>query len=301
MSSTVFVDDSGSKEYLTPYAREFIDNPPPYEGNEAFWRGNFFVLCGVKIDDIDLEELNNEFNALKKACFGTHDVEIKSTWMRIADKRKKYYLDPYNITAERLNQFGEDYIDLITKNAKRMKLFASVFDKRYYKNDRGSTAENTPLLKAAQVLLERIHSFCGSGCTVVFDQMESSLAVSRGNYKKIQGIFLKNDGMTNIYVQSYSNITDIKFKQSSSENFLQVADICAYNVARQFVEHAAEWGGDRKDEEGAEKLGTYDYFHRIRCNFYSGGWFGNRVRGNGLVCIPDPKKINWDFQKGCPT
>ena len=300
MPSTVFVDDSGSKEYLTPYAREFVDNPPPYKGNEAFWRGNFFVLCGVKIDDTDLQDLNEQFNTLKRGCFGTHDVEIKSTWMRIPDKRKKHYLEPYGITVEQLNKFGEDYFDLIAKNAKRMKLFAVVFDKRYYKNDR-DTPGRAPLLKAAQVLLERVHSYCGTGCSVVFDQMESSLAVSRGNHNKIQGVFLKNEGMTDVYVPSYTNITDIKFKQSSSENFLQVADICAYTVARQFIEHAAEWSGVRKDEKGDAKLGVYDYFHRIRCNFYSGGWFGSRVRGYGLVCVPDTEKINWDFQKDCPS
>ncbi|MBY0473231.1 DUF3800 domain-containing protein [Patescibacteria group bacterium] len=298
MARTVFIDDSGSKEYVTPHAKEFVDNPPPYKGNEAFWRGNYFVLCGVSIDNADLKDLNDQFNALKKKYFGTYDVEVKSVWMRIPDKRKKYYLDPYGITPEQLNQFGEEYFDLIAKNADRMKLFATVFDKRYYGPSRNKP-EGTPLLKAAQVLLERIHSYCGGGCSVVFDQMESSLSITRGAHNKLQGVYLKNEGMANIYVPSYGNIDDVTFKKSSSENFLQVADVCAYTIARQFIEHGGEWNGSNKNPAGDVVLRTYDYFKRIRCNFYVGGIFRSKVRGYGLVCIPDIAKINWDFQKGC--
>lgn len=300
MSSTVFVDDSGSKEYLTPYTRDFVENPPLFEGNEAFWRGNYFVLCGVRIEDSDLEELNDQFNALKEACFGTRDVEIKSTWMRMSDKRKKFYLDPYGITPEQLNKFGEDYFDLIAANAKKMKLFAVAFDKRWYGPAR-ATADGTPLLKSTQALLERLHSYCGKDCKVVFDQMESSLSIQKGTHDKMQGIFLKNDEMKNIYVTKYDNVSGISFKQSSSENFLQVADICAYTVYRQFTQYGREWDGTHKDDEGKTTLNTYPYFERIRCNFYSGGYFRVGVRGHGLVCIPDKAKINWDFQKDCPA
>lgn len=299
MSSTVFIDDSGSKEYLTPYAREFIDNPPPFKGNEAFWRGNYFVLCGVRIDDTDLEELNNEFNKLKEGCFGTRDVEIKSVWLRIPDKRKKHYLDPYSITPQQLDKFGEDYFDLIASNAKRMRLFAVVFDKRWYGPAR-TTPDGTPLLKTAQVLMERLHYYCGKGCSIVFDQMESSLSVQRGAHNKIQGVFMKNEGMTNIYVPSYTNINEISFKQSSSENFLQVADVCAYTIARQFIEHGGEWAGTQKNEAGDKVLETYKYFDRICCNFYAGGYSGKKVTGNGLVCVPDKAKINWNLHNGCP-
>lgn len=300
MSCKVFIDDSGDKEYPTPYAREFVDNPPPFPGNETFWRGNYFVLCGVRVDDADLENLNNQFNSLKVKYFGTRDVEIKSTWMRIPDKRKKYYLDPYGITSEQLNQFGEEYFDLIRTNWKILKIFGVVFDKRWYGKAR-TTPEGTPLLKTSQVLLERVHSYCGTDCVVIFDQMESSLSVKKGAHNKIQGVFLKNDGMTNIYVPSYTNIKDISFKQSSSENFLQVADVCAYTIARQFVEFGREWGGTHKNAEGKVVLSVYKYFDRISCNFYVGGWLFDSVRGYGLVCLPDKAKINWDFKKGCPS
>ncbi len=299
MSCSIFIDDSGDKGYITPYTREFIDNPPSYIGNEAFWRGNYFTLCGAMIEDADLEELNNKINQLKEECFGTKNVEVKSVWLRIPDKRKKHYLEPFGITSERLNKFGEDYIDLIASNFRKIKLFAVVFDKRWYGPAR-LTPEGTPLLKTAQVLLERLHSYCGQDCNVIFDQMESSLSVTRGLHNKIQGVYIKNDGLKNIYVPSYTNIKNVTFKESSKENFLQVADVCAYIVSRQFIENGREWGGKRKDENGDVVLNTYDYFSKIRCNFYAGGWLISSVRGYGLVCLPDNAKINWDLQKGCP-
>ena len=79
-------------------------------------------ISGVRIDDNDLEEFNNEINQLKKECFGTKDVEVKSVWIRIADKRKKHYLDPFKIKPERLDKFGEDYINLISSHSKKIKL-----------------------------------------------------------------------------------------------------------------------------------------------------------------------------------
>jgi len=43
----VFIDESGKKEYKNPYSKDFINNPPPLEKYEDFWRDNYFVLCGA--------------------------------------------------------------------------------------------------------------------------------------------------------------------------------------------------------------------------------------------------------------
>jgi len=40
----LFVDDSGSKDWETPYSREFINSPPVRnEQNLNFWRRNYFI------------------------------------------------------------------------------------------------------------------------------------------------------------------------------------------------------------------------------------------------------------------
>lgn len=293
----VFVDDSGNKGYKTPYTRDFVTNPPQLKGNEDFWRNNYFVLCGVRVKQSDIAQIDSEFNILKHTCFGTHKVEIKSTWLRIPNKRKENYLKPYTITDEKLNKFGEDYISLITKHASKIKLIGVVFDKRYYGDAKRNTGDGNPLLKTVQVLMERVHD-AGNINIVTFDQFESSLSVDKGSHNHVMGIFHNNNGMETVFTDNYSNIANIEFKKSSSENFLQIADVCAYNIHRQFVEFGREWCGEN-ESEGKTILNTYPYFEQLRCNFYTN--IRGHVRGIGLTCIPTAKKVNWNFSQNCPS
>lgn len=295
----VFIDDSGKKEYITPYSKDFIENPPNFEKYEDFWRDNYFVLCGVRIKQDDLTQINLSINTLKKEYFDTHKVEIKSDWLRNPHQRKKHYLDIFRISAETLNEFGNKYLDIISDHKDEIKIISTVFDKRFYGDSKRQKAEGAPLLKATQVMFERIQ-FSGNYNIVIFDQMESSLKLTQGHHKKILNIFQENQGMEKIYVEKYDAISDIKFQESSKENFLQVADICAYNIFRQFVEFGREWCEGKKEDNQLKQLNFYQYFDKIRCNFYSNPKTG-RVRGNGLTCIPDINKINWDILDGCST
>lgn len=67
----VFIDESGNKNYMSPYSRDFIDNPPPLDDYEDFWRNNYFVLCGIRVKQSDLKQINTAINKL--------DVSNKST------------------------------------------------------------------------------------------------------------------------------------------------------------------------------------------------------------------------------
>lgn len=293
----VFVDDSGKKEYLTPYSKDFIDNPPKFDKYENFWWDNYFVLAGVRIKQENIGEIDRKINILKEKYFHTHKVEVKSDWLRNPNQRKKHYLDQYKISSEKLNDFGEKFINIIANYKKELKIIASVFDKRYYGNQKRQTAEGKPLLKSTQVFFERIQ-FAGNYNIVIFDQMESSLQVKSGQHGKILKVFQENEGLEKIYVEKYGAISDIKFAESKKENFLQIADICAYNIFRQFAQYGREWSGSKKDKVGKSRMTPYSYFDRIRCNFFYNP-FNMQVRGYGLVCIPDVKKINWNLLKGC--
>ena len=295
----VFIDDSGAKEYHHPYSRDLVDNPPVFVDYPDFWRKNYFVLCGIRVKGSDIGEINDKINRLKEEFFGTKTVEIKSDWLRNHHQRKKRYLSRYNLTDERLNEFGEAFVDLISANQKRLKIIAVVFDKRFYGETKRQTSEGTPLLKTAQVMFEKLE-YSGGYNIVVFDQMEESLKLDRGSHKNIINVFVKNHGMENIYVRDYTKITDIKFQKSHMENFLQVADVCAYNVYRQFVEHGREWDGSRKGEDGKMLMATYSYFDRIKNNFAFNP-LNRCVRGVGLVCLPDVGKINWGILEEPPN
>ena len=298
-SFKIFVDDSGKKEYATPYSRDFVDTPPALtETTRGFWRDNYFVLCAVRVPAKSLGTIDAEINELKTAYFGTKDVEVKSDWLRNPTKRKKKYVEPLSITAERLNEFGERFTDLVASHADELKLFAAVFDKRFYGDRKRSMSDGDPLLKTTQVIFERIHRQGGEN-VIVFDQMEDSLRKERGKHGAMLKIFQSNDGMKSAYVPEYTNITDIYFDESHTENFLQIADTCAYNVHRQFLEYGRQWTGQEKSPAG-EHLQTYPYFSRIRHNF-AGHEITDVVRGVGIVCIPDPGKKNWRAVKNKKT
>lgn len=294
----VFIDESGKKEYKNPYSRDFIENPPSLERYEDFWRDNYFVLCGVRLKQDDLRIINPKIDGLKKEYFGTHKVEVKSDWLRNPHKRKKYYLTPFNITVEKLNKFGEKFVNLIGEHKKNLKLLVVVFDKRFYGDAKRQKGEGIPLLKTAQVLFERLQYNTTGYNILIFDQMESSLKLSKGQHDKILNVFQKNHGMEKIFVDKYDKITDIKFMESCNENFLQVADVCAYNIFRQFVEFGREWVGQGKSKDGKTIMSVYPYFDRIRCNFLYAS-LSRQVRGVGLTCIPDIYKVNWDLLEGC--
>lgn len=292
----VFIDDSGKREYITPYSKDFINNPPDYKNYLDFWRNNYFVLCGIRIKQNNISEVNESINKLKINYFKTTKVEIKSDWLRNPYKRKKHYLDVYKIPPEKLNEFGDKFVDLVSKYKKEIKIIGVIFDKRYFGNNKRSTNEGNPLLKTTQVLFERLEYWTEKNAynIVVFDQMESSLKLSIGQHKKILGVYEKNKGMAKIFVNEYSRIIDIKFEKSANENFLQIADICAYNIFRQFIEYGRVWF----QEELKNNLPMYKYFSKIRCNFMLHP-YKKTVRGSGLICLPDESKINWNLLEGC--
>ncbi|MCX6790916.1 MAG: hypothetical protein NTV62_01835 [Candidatus Gribaldobacteria bacterium] len=292
----VFIDDSGQKKYKNPCSKDFIENPPVFKEYENFWRDNYFVLCGVRVKQDELGAINKSINKLKNYYFKTHKVEVKSDWLRNPHKRKKNYLEKFDITSEKLNKFGEKFIDIISENKEKLKIVAVVFDKRYYGDAKRKKEEGSPLLKTTQLIFERIQ-YAGGYHILVFDQMESSLKVTVGQHNKIINIFQKNAGMDKIFVDKYDRISDIKFMQSCEENFLQVADVRAYNIYRQFVEFGRDWCG-KNQKDGKVFMETYSYFDRIRCNFLF-NLTKKQARGVGLTCVPDGEKVNWDILDGC--
>lgn len=293
----VFIDESGQKNYTSPYSKRFVENPPLFKDYPDFWRDNYFVLCGVRIKQEHLDEINKDINSLKKEYFGTNEVEVKSDWLRNPYQRKKHYLNVYDISSEKLNEFGEEFISIISSYEDEMKIIGVVFDKRFYGDEKRQSREGSPLLKTTQVLFERLE-FRNGYNIVVFDQMESSLKLTKGSHSRILNVLRDNEGLQKVYVDEYTKITDVVFKESCQENFLQVADICAYNIFRQFVEFGRQWSGKRKNGVGRSKMELYEYFDKVRCNFlYHPAT--KQVRGVGLVCLPDVGKVNWGILEDC--
>lgn len=124
-----FVDDSGSKDWETPYAYAFTKQPPPRtEVNLKFWRGNYFVLAGLHISREAVATINPLINEAKQRYFGTKFVEMKSEWLRNPYQRKKHYLDLFHLEEARLRRFVEEewysFLSPIPMRFKSKRLFS---------------------------------------------------------------------------------------------------------------------------------------------------------------------------------
>lgn len=281
MDNFLFIDDSGSKHWEVPYSRDFVDNPPARtDSNRLFWQQNYFVLAGIHVRREVMAVLNPLIDKKKKEVFGTKHVELHSVDLRI--KMKQKYLGPYNISKEQLVEFIDGFWYPLF-NEYDMQLVAVIVDKRYYKNPRHEN--KTPLEIAVETLFDRTELHPHRDCQIVFDQMDSQIKSHKRDQGKIFQIAdTKIDLQDGKYRNKYSH-TSVRFEKSASSNFLQLADMVAYNVWRQFVDFGDEW--DNHSMFGKHRvLPTYSYFEKISSNFYHGD--NNRVNGYGIVKLPDP-------------
>ncbi|GAG60095.1 unnamed protein product [marine sediment metagenome] len=285
ISYKTFIDDSGKKEYIDLY--DFSNVHRSNEKNRQFWLDNYFVLTALVINNINIPKINRYILDLKLETFNTPFVEIKSDWLRNPNQRKKRYIEKYNITEEELDNFGWKISNVFPKFHKEVKLIGVVFDKRYYKNRK----ENDPFCKTAQVLFERIEFFINhlkSYSILIVDQMESSLSAIRGRNKELIDVLLNEKKMEPTFVEKYARIKNINFRRSRDENFLQLVDLAAYNILRQFVDYGREW-----EDRSIKQLNTYKYFSLISKNFVEKNGI---IRGIGLCKLPDVAKRRWGIK-----
>lgn len=276
-----FIDDSGSKDWDTPYSAEFLETPPfRNDQNLNFWRRNYFVLAGLYISGDIIGEINIRINKLKKKYFNTHHVEIKSEWLRVPSLRKRKYTDPFKLTDENLLKFTDEWYQVLA-DYPQIKIQAFVLDKRFYKNKRDNY---TPLQLLAQVVFDRIElNERANECVIVFDQMDSEIFSEKHQHGSILKIADKVIDLGSFHTH-YTH-TRPRFEKSHSSNFLQLADTIAHNVWRQFVHF-----GDVIDDAEIKDKKFYPYFERIIPNLYSKN---GKISGVGVIKVPDPKKSEW--------
>lgn len=283
VSDFLFIDDSGSKNWETPYSRDFVNLPPNRDENLNFWRNNYFVLAGVHVSASAIGEMNDEINNSKISFFGTKNVEIKSDWIRNPKQRRKKYIEEYSITEEKLKDFIENFwYPLFAKYADFLAIQAFVLDKRYFNLKRKSV---TPYSQLVQVLFDRVEAHPNKNCTIVFDQMDADIKSKKDNHGVILKI-AKHEIDLASYHKKFSH-SGVRFEKSCNSNFLQIADTVAYNVYRQFVHFGHEW-----ESPSTGTLPMYEYFAKISKFFYMNN--SGRVSGTGIVLVPAVnKKHQW--------
>src|SRR4030095_16884974 len=79
---------------------------------------------------------------------------------------------------------------------------------------------------------------------------------------------------------------DIRFVNSAQSELIQVADVAAYNVFRQFKDHGEAW-----EQRDLGTLPTYAYFARLLKKFRADR--NGRIQGYGVVKMPRRGRVPW--------
>lgn len=272
----LYIDDSGTKEYA--------DRPEQYLSRRGKTR--FFVFCGALMTTADAGRLTSSIVQLKLDCFGEETVEIKSNWLRMPHERERYYLKRYGITDERLNKFVEDYYEAM--NSSPLSFIAAIVDKQHMQEDYPKPWYAPAV--AYELIAQRVQNELSEteSVAVIIDDMSG--ATPKGNqYKanlKAQHTMLKRYGSRLRSGVNFPCLHSQKFVSSASSHVVQVADVAAYNVHRQFLQYGDQW-----EQDGLGKLATYEYFDKISGKFRKDT--NGRIQGYGIVKFPLRHRVHW--------
>jgi len=267
----MYVDDSGEKEYGTNTSR-------------------YFVYAGVVVSVADEPQFNEVIADAKQACFGRTDVELKSNWLRIQREREKRYLSLDGVTDEKLTVMVKTiYAWAVGAD---LQLVAAVIDKRQMQEKyvpprrpwHPSAAAYLFLLQRFQKHLGRCN---GLGYVTVDDMEGASPAQNqwrdllRGQHQR-----LKRDGCSLTKLRFDNVAAEFRFGDSKRFNLLQLADIVAYSVLRQFRDYGENWDDPLKGD-----LPMYPWLRPLLPRFMRGP--ANQLQGWGIVKWPALHAGRW--------
>ncbi|GAB4410428.1 MAG: hypothetical protein Kow00123_24050 [Anaerolineales bacterium] len=260
-----YVDESGQREY----------------GRTT----RYFALCGLGVPIESWHMLNLSMLNLKRAYFGKPAVEIKSSWLRYPDARQKWYLDPYQISEDKLREFVERVYDELL-NHRSLSLFGVVVDKVQMQRTYAAPQNPSPL--AYHLIFERFQRFLEtrgeqSYGIVIFDKIDdTSFRTGYENLLTRQHLRYLEQGTDFVKIENI--VEGLLFIPSAVNNFLQMADLCAYNIYRQFADHGDVW-----DKPKGPTWPLYDYFRRIAHLLYKSST--GILSGYGIKKYPDHRKL----------
>lgn len=190
----------------------------------------YFVFNALGIDENHWKSINKQVNDLKSAIFKSKDapiLEIKSNWLRFPQERaKRKYLS--DLSSEELNQLSNGLFDIIVNN--NCVLISIVINKDSLLKKYGISKPDTNIF-AIKYLLERISIYMyythkKEQAIIIMDKCSDSIEKMLNETHMLQledGYSWK--GIKNI-------IGNLMFVDSQYNNFIQLTDLCAYNVNR---------------------------------------------------------------------
>lgn len=271
----LFIDDSGNKDY----SRDGVYRP-------SGGRTPYFVFGGLLVTPGAAGMIDVEMRALKVLTFGTPDVEIKAHWLRRREERTKRYLDKYGVSPQNLKRFTEATYEVIREAD--CQLVACAVNKAEVQRLYRDRAYYAPAI-AYDCLLQRAQqemASCAGEVHVTIDSMTGATPAGNQHLDLLrkQHEALKKRGSTIRRGMPLDRIGGIAFRDSERDERLQLADLVAYAVYRQFVDHGSDW------EDPSKPLPTYEYLDRIAPKFRNDR---GRIQGYGIVKFPRNRRVLW--------
>lgn len=238
-----YLDESGEREYASG--------------------SRYFVVCTFGVPIEEWKSLNAEVLGLKRTYFNDINVEIKSNWLRNPRERKRRYRDQYGIAESELTEFtAKLYGAALSPPAT---IIASVIDKDQMRQR--YKAPQSPSSIAYRLIIERVELFLRNTVRdygiMIFDKITNAQFRRKGyeNLLSRQHMGYLEKGTD--FVQVSQIAEGLLFIPSHENNMLQLTDIFAYNVYRQFKEYGEEWDQERSFSH------RYPYFARIEPKLYT--------------------------------
>src|ERR1017187_1445096 len=277
----VYVDDSGTKEYA--------DNPAKY-GPRG--KSRYFCFGSLLVAQEDGSLLADKIAAKKREVFGTADVEIKSNWLRNPEMRQAKYLAPFSLTEERLTAFVGAYYDLV--GSTNCVAIAAIVDK-VHMQDLYAPPRSPWYAPAAayEALMQRCVLEVPPPHTLSVTIDDMSGATPKGHDYKLNlqahHASLRAHGSRLVKHLNFGPLdAKIRFVNSAHSHLVQVADIIAYNVYRQFVDHGEAW-----EDQMLKSLPMYPSLAKMGGLFRHDG--AGRIQGYGVVKFPLLKRVRWSY------
>jgi len=249
------------------------------------------VFGGFLASIIEVEKLTHLIEELKVGTFSTSAVEVKSNWLRIPHERKSRYLIPYGLAEETLKTFVEEYYRMVAESA--ITFIAAVVDKVHMVEDYGEDAYYPPAL-AYEFVLQRVEMEAARQNWFVHVTIDNTTGKTprqteyRTNLLR-QHKNLRKNGSRFVKIRYDHILPGLSFADSAISPMIQVADIAAYNVFRQFRDHWEAW------EIDSESLDLYPYLGRLIDRFCQSE--RGVVAGWGIVKFPTRTRKDWGRPK----
>lgn len=283
----LYIDDSGTKEYASMGQKYALHG-----------RGvsRYFVFGGILLSEVESGYLVDAIKALKREFFGTENVEIKSNWLRNPNACKKKYLDPYSKTPEQIEEFAKQVYCCIEE--RNLVIIAVAVDKIESKNQYGDKAWYPPAI-AYELLMQRAvqEVRLPDKLAVVIDDMMGATPAGnqyKANLKAHHAQLRKRGSRLQPKLRFDPINNELRFVDSAHWVQVQVADIIAYNVYRQFIEYGEEWEG--KGLGPRDALPVYPWLEKLGSKFRSDG--SGRIQGYGIIKFPMGRRVPWAFKEG---